>query len=72
MRPRYTRKNGRGREEGEGGGGEVNGVFRESKPGRSVGRGEGGGASHTRHLCENKRGHPRRLVAPFLSCAPRP
>lgn len=45
----------------------VNGVFQQSKPGRSV-----GGASHTRHLCENKRGHPRPDVAPFLSCAPRP
>lgn len=36
MSPRYTRKNGTG-EEGGGGGSEVNGVFRESKPGRSVG-----------------------------------
>lgn len=49
MRPRYTRKNGRGREEGEGGG-EVNGVFRESKPGRSVGGGGREGVHRTRGI----------------------
>lgn len=50
--------------------------FRQDSLGRSI-----GGASHTRHLCGNKRGagegrrrdHPRRVErAPFLSRAPRP
>lgn len=48
--------------------------FRQGSLGRSI-----GGASHTRHLCGNKRergeerDHPRRVErAPFLSRAPRP
>lgn len=50
--------------------------FRQGSLGRSI-----GGASHTRHLCGNKRGageggggdHPRCVErAPFLSRAPRP